>query len=95
MARGVPAIATDVGALVTQDRTGLRVPPENSGVLAEAILNLIKDPDHARRLGQGARALIQRDFDPQAEVDSLVGVYGQVLDAAPPVSTYKFACTTT
>ena len=84
MAHGVPSIATDVEGLrtlVAHDETGLSVPPENSGALAEAILSLLKDPGRARRLGRAARAMIQRDYDPQSEVDSLVAVYGDVLDA--------------
>lgn len=87
MAHGVPSIATQVeglSALVTHDETGLRVPPENSGALAEAILSLLKDPVRARRLGASARELIQRDYDVQAEVNSLVAVYRQVLGAEVP-----------
>lgn len=87
MAHGVPSIATDVEglrALVVHDETGLRVPPENSGALAEAILALLKDPVRARRLGHAGRALIQHHYDPQAEVDSLVAVYRDVLDAEAP-----------
>ncbi|MDR3636663.1 MAG: glycosyltransferase family 4 protein [Isosphaeraceae bacterium] len=87
MAHGVPSIATDVEglrALVAHDETGLRVPPENSGALADAILTLLKDPVRAHRLGHAARALIQRDFDPLAEVDSLVAVYRDVLGAEAP-----------
>jgi glycosyltransferase involved in cell wall biosynthesis len=89
MTHAVPSIATDVEGLrtlVVPDATGLRVPPENSGALAEAILSLLKDPPRARRLGQAARALIQRRYDPQAEADSLVAVYREVLDATVPAA---------
>ena len=87
MAHGVPSIATDVEGLrtlVVPDKTGLRVPPENSGALAEAILSLLKDPARAQRLGRSGRALIQRDYDPQTEVDSLVAVYRDVLGTGAP-----------
>lgn len=78
---GVPSIASDIEglrSLVTHDVTGLRVPPENSGALAEAILTLLNDHERARRLGQQGREAIRRDFDPDAEAESLVAVYHRV-----------------
>jgi glycosyltransferase involved in cell wall biosynthesis len=101
MAHGVPSVATDVEglrALVVPNETGLRIPPENTGALAEAILTLLKDPARARRLGQAGRALVRRDYDPQAEVDSLVAVYRDVLDAdadAEPAPTPPAAAAAT
>ncbi len=80
---GVPAIASDIEglrALVDHDETGLRVPIENSGALAEAIVTLLGDPDRARRLGLLGRERIRRDFDPDAEAANLATVYHRALD---------------
>jgi glycosyltransferase involved in cell wall biosynthesis len=78
MASGVPAIASDVEglrSLVTHEETGLRVPPENSGALAEAILSLLADPERAHRLGLHGRARIRQEFDPASEASLLAAVY--------------------
>lgn len=55
---GVPTIASAVGAMqdvVEHEVSGLLVPPENPGALADALLRLLRDRDLARKLG--ARAI--------------------------------------
>jgi glycosyltransferase involved in cell wall biosynthesis len=82
MAAGVPAIASDVGglrALIDHDRTGLRVTPDNSAALAEAVLVLLGDPQRARALGRLGREGILRDFHPDDEARALDAVYRSVL----------------
>jgi glycosyltransferase involved in cell wall biosynthesis len=78
LAFGVPSVASDVQglrALMTHGETGLLVPPENSGALAEAILALLADPERARILGNRGRDRIRRDFDPDAEAANLASIY--------------------
>lgn len=87
LAFGVPSIASDIEglrALVTHDLNGLRVPPGDSGALASTILQLLSDPARARRLGHEGRAIIRRDFHPDAEAALLARVYRGVLDRAAP-----------
>lgn len=82
LAFGVPSIASDIEglrALVEHYETGLRVPPENSGALAEAIVSLLNQPELARRLGTQGRELIRRDFAPETEARSLAAVYNRIL----------------
>jgi glycosyltransferase involved in cell wall biosynthesis len=82
MASGVPCVATDIEGLrtlVTHEETGLRVPPNDSSALAATILSLLGDPVRARRLGRQGRALIRRDFDPEAEAQTLACLYESVL----------------
>lgn len=84
LAFGVPSIASDIDglrALVTHDQNGLRVPPGDSLALARTILNLLQDPDRARALGRNGRAIILRDYQPDAEAQSLANLYHEVLDA--------------
>jgi phosphatidylinositol alpha-1,6-mannosyltransferase len=57
--RGLPVVAGDVGGAVdavASGDTGLLVDPEDHSAVAEAIVELLLDPDRARRLGEsGAR----------------------------------------
>jgi glycosyltransferase involved in cell wall biosynthesis len=57
---GCALIGTDVGGvrdIVHPDRTGILIPPNDPGALADALRTLLRDPQQARRLGEGARAL--------------------------------------
>jgi glycosyltransferase involved in cell wall biosynthesis len=87
LAFGVPAIASDIEglrALVDHGRSGLLVPPGDSGALARTILDLLSDPDAARRLGALGRAVIRRDYHPDTEARLLADVYRQALDRDDP-----------
>lgn len=55
---GCALVGTDVGGIrdiVHPDRTGILVPPNDPGALADALRTLLRDPDRARRLGAEAR----------------------------------------
>lgn len=55
---GLPVIASRVGSAtdyVRDGSTGLLVSPANGGALARATLDLLSDPDRARRLGAAAQ----------------------------------------
>jgi glycosyltransferase involved in cell wall biosynthesis len=83
LAFGVPSVASDIEglrALVTHEVNGLRVPPGDSAALARAILSLLADPARAEALGRQGRAVIRRDFRPDAEARSLAALYTAVLD---------------
>jgi starch synthase len=57
MACGTPAIATRVASLpeiVTHERTGLLVPPNNPAALGAALERLRTEPALARQLGEAA-----------------------------------------
>jgi glycogen(starch) synthase len=58
MASGLPVVATRVGGIpevVVDGQTGLLVPPADVAALAEAIDQLVGDPDRRRRMGEAAR----------------------------------------
>lgn len=83
LAFGVPSIASDIDglrALVDHGRNGLRVPPGDSSALAARILELLADPDGARRLGREGREMILREFHPETEALLLSEVYRDALD---------------
>jgi hypothetical protein len=81
MSAGVPVIASRVGGLpeVVRDReTGLLV--ENSpAAVAGAILELARDPEFARRLGQGARRAVVENFTVDHMVRRTMEVYQKAL----------------
>lgn len=68
MARGRPAIATDVGGnstLVKQKETGLLVPYKEPEKLAQAMQQFINKPDLVERYGSNARKLIEQEYSLQ------------------------------
>jgi glycosyltransferase involved in cell wall biosynthesis len=81
MSAGVPVIASRVGGLpeVVRDReTGLLV--ENSpAAVAAAIVELARDPEFSRRLGQAARRAVVENFTVNHMVRRTMEVYQKVL----------------
>lgn len=65
-AKGVPVIATSVGAipeLVVNKYNGLLIPPGDVDLLAHAIVKLIRNPKLANILGKNARRFAEENFD--------------------------------
>lgn len=61
----VPVVATSTGGLVEQVehlRTGLLVPPNNSGALAEAVVGLLQDPERRAQLGRAGWEKAHREW---------------------------------
>ncbi|WP_162349313.1 glycosyltransferase [Pseudoxanthomonas gei] len=79
---GLPVIATDVGgnpSLVEPEVNGLLVPSGNSGLLAQAMARLAVEPAQRLRMGQAARARIEREFSLDAMVRSFDNCYRQLV----------------
>lgn len=84
MLAGVPVIATDVGGvteLVTDDVTGLVVPPEDPASIAAAILELRGDPDRRREMGRTGRAIATERFSLEATVRDYCALFERVLES--------------
>jgi glycosyltransferase involved in cell wall biosynthesis len=82
MAMSKSIVATDIDGVreeLTHDRTGLIVPPRNSGALAEAIIQLIVDKQKANHLGREARKSAKLRFDLKQTVKNIERLYGSVL----------------
>ncbi|MCK8496811.1 MULTISPECIES: spore coat polysaccharide biosynthesis glycosyltransferase ExoK [Myxococcus] len=65
MAAGLPMVVTRVGGntdLVRDGERGLVVPPERPAQLAQAISQLLSDPEKARRMGRSARDFVAREL---------------------------------
>lgn len=85
MAAGAPVIATKVGAipeLIVPGATGEVVEPGDASGLAKAILNLIRDPEQARRLGANGQARATERFSASAKARQYAALFGRALAAA-------------
>jgi len=79
MASALPVVATAVGGnadLVQQPDTGVIVPAADPAAMAQQIIALASDPDHAQQMGQAARVRVLDRFSMQA----MVGAYQRVYD---------------
>lgn len=80
-----PVIAyADAGLLdvVRPESGGTLVTPGDIAALADAIARVTTDRDHARRLGDAARAFVQAQFTPEAVADRYLSVYREALAGA-------------
>jgi glycosyltransferase involved in cell wall biosynthesis len=78
-AAGVPVVATPVGGIretVVDGETGLLVPPESPGELADAILRVLDRPEEARRLADEARRRVLERFSVKRMVAETLALYG-------------------
>jgi len=83
MARGLPVIATRVGGnpeVVVEGETGFLVPTRSPVDLAEAILQLIRNPGSGRRLGLAGRVRVEREFDVRRMVADYEAIYLELQD---------------
>ena len=82
LAFGVPSVASDIEglrALIVHNDNGLRVTTGDSAELSASVLELLADPDRARRLGQKGRRMILREFRPDHEAQRLSLVYEEAI----------------
>jgi glycosyltransferase involved in cell wall biosynthesis len=81
MAAGLPCIATRVGsnAEAMQDGvSGFLIDSEDHEALAERLLQVLRDPRAARRMGRYARATVIERFSMNAMVDRLMDIYDEL-----------------
>ena len=84
MALGLPTIGTDtggVGEIITAERDGLLVPPDDAERLATAVARLMDEPELRRRLSANARRTIVERFDSRIGAAKL---YERLFGAPPP-----------
>ena len=93
MAYGVVPIVTDTGGsaeLVTDHECGFVVPPGDSGAIANAILEVWRDPDSAARMGQAARRRLADHFSLRGTIEQTRRWFAE-LDAANPRRPRSYA----
>jgi glycosyltransferase involved in cell wall biosynthesis len=81
MACGLPIVATRVGGSAEQIEigvSGLLVPAHDPGAIADALANLITDPQLAARLGSAARTRVTQRFSLEAMVAAMSRLYDEL-----------------
>jgi glycosyltransferase involved in cell wall biosynthesis len=89
MLSGLPVVATRVSAIpeiVVDGETGLLVPPDDAGALAEAIDRVLADPEQAGRLGAAGLVRARSEFSVERMASGTVAVYERALGRAPSPS---------
>lgn len=82
MACGKPVVATRVDGppeIVEDGRTGLLVPPEDPDAMANALVELLKDPDRRARMGKQGQERIETVFGLDSQMKILNGLYDRLL----------------
>ena len=78
MASSLPVVVTTASAAseVLQDgQTGYIVEPKDASALAERIESLLADRDTCQRMGESGRLLIEKDFDVDKNVETIIEVF--------------------
>ncbi len=86
MARRRPVIATQSGGvyrIVKDGETGLLVPPSDSPALARRVIELLKNPEAARQLGQAGRDHVCCEFRVEDMVARTARMYRSVAAEMP------------
>ncbi|MFW9923094.1 MAG: glycosyltransferase family 4 protein [Candidatus Thorarchaeota archaeon] len=83
MATKTPIIVSDVGGLseiVDHRWTGMKVPPENSDALADAIIELLENDLLRKQLVKNAMQKLKHVFDWSIIADQTIKIYDKVFD---------------
>jgi glycosyltransferase involved in cell wall biosynthesis len=78
MAHKLPVVATNVGGIpevVLDGKTGLLVPPRRPDALAEAILQLYRDPSLSLHFGQLGCEVVHQNFSAESMATKILGIY--------------------
>ena len=83
MAARMPVVATAVGGnpeLVREGATGHLVPPGAPAAIAGRVVELLRDPEAARRMGAEGRRVVEREFSVEQMVMSYDALYRSCLE---------------
>jgi glycosyltransferase involved in cell wall biosynthesis len=77
MAAGVPVISTTTGGIpeLLGDGSGILVPPEDSEALADAIEEVMKDPELRRKIGAAGKEKVRKEFAIDAVVAKMIELF--------------------
>lgn len=83
MLAGKPVVSTRCGGpedIIVDGTTGYLVPPNDPGALADAILKVLEDPEHARQMGREGLKRVLQHFDVRTTTEQYEALYREVLD---------------
>lgn len=91
-ARGVPAVATDVGGVseaIVGGNTGVLVAPGDADVFGRAAVHLLEQPPVLRRMGQAAREHVTVHFGLDRAVSRFAGLYERILAVGNQITNHR------
>ena len=83
MGVGLPVVVPDIpglGEFVEPGKNAVVYPAGNVQALVDAVRGLLRDREHADRLGRSGREYVRRDLTWRASTDRLCSVYREVLE---------------
>jgi glycosyltransferase involved in cell wall biosynthesis len=86
MAMAKPVVAWQSGGtpeMVVHGQTGLLVEPNSAPLLADALLEVLRDPELRRRFGAAGRKRVVERLNPRRMCQDMVEVYRHLLGEAP------------
>ena len=85
MATALPVVSTRISGIpecVEHGVTGFLVPEQDPGAFADAMAELLRDPELAHRFGQAGRSKVEKHFDVSKNVSQIGVLLRQVRDFA-------------
>jgi glycosyltransferase involved in cell wall biosynthesis len=83
MATGLPCVASDIGGnqdLLGTGGAGVLLPPGEPGRWAVTLVDLLRNPERRRALGQAARRRVLEEFALERVVARYVALYRRLLE---------------
>jgi len=81
MAMGVPVVAFGTGGtpeLILNRKTGMLIPPKDHRALAQAIVQLIQNPEKARLMGLLGRQRMEENFTLSRQLRAIEGLWDEI-----------------
>lgn len=75
-------VASDTGGIpmmITDEQTGLLVPPGDKEELKKALRRMLENPELCRKLGENARRKAESGFSIESSIEQLVSIYRDLL----------------
>lgn len=81
MSAGIPVIGSDFPLwrdIIVKNNCGLCVDPENPKAIADAIKELLNDPEKSKEMGKNGRKIILEKYNWESEGKKLVAIYNEL-----------------
>jgi glycosyltransferase involved in cell wall biosynthesis len=82
MAMGKPVVASNTGGtqeLILDNVTGILVPPKDSQAMANAIIDLLRNPEKARQMGFNGKKRVEENFTLDKHARSIENLFEEVI----------------
>jgi glycosyltransferase involved in cell wall biosynthesis len=83
LALRIPVIATDVFGnreVIEHERTGILIPPRDSGSIASSVVHLLKNAKKAKQLAENGFSLVEKKFSAQEMTRKIERIYLNLVD---------------